>query len=74
MSNTAKRILQDVIDICGSQEKLANSLGCSQGAISLWLKGGGVNSKYIQAISDATKNEITVEELVKALDHRKQRR
>ena len=69
-----KEIFEKAIQINGSQQELARKIGVSQFTISRWLKGEGVNSKYIQALSDATKNEITVEELIKALDHRKQRR
>ena len=63
-------IVRKVIEICGSQAELAKACEVSQQAVNKWLKGASVNGKYFQAISDATNNEITVEQLAKAFDHR----
>ncbi len=68
------KLIKKAVKICGSQNNLAKLTGISQVSISKVLKGGGINAKYIQAISDATNNQITVEQLVKALDHRNDNR
>lgn len=68
-------IIKEAVKICGSQQKLATKCNVSQQAVGAWVrKKKGIKAKYLQAISDATNNQITVEQLVKALDHRNDNR
>ncbi|MFQ1050808.1 transcriptional regulator [Avibacterium paragallinarum] len=56
--------VQQSISICGSQAKLANYIGVSQNAISLWLKNGSkMDVKYIPAIIQATNGAVKPKDL-----------
>lgn len=51
-------IIQHAVDIAGSQQKLANLCGVKQPTVWRWLHGGGIDAKYVIAISKATNGRI----------------
>lgn len=46
--------LNQLIEIVGSQEKLAKAIGLSQQAISRWVKSGRVPAEHARKVSEAT--------------------
>lgn len=59
-SNT--KALREAIKIVGSQEKLAEKLGITQGAVSHWFnknKGVAPPVEYVPAIEEATNGVVT---------------
>ncbi|MEX4687693.1 helix-turn-helix domain-containing protein [Haemophilus influenzae] len=55
------------IQECGTQKKLANACGVTQGAVALWLKGGGINGKYIPLIAKASNGKVTETDILRSL-------
>ncbi|HDR1048313.1 TPA: helix-turn-helix domain-containing protein [Pasteurella multocida] len=55
--------IKKVVDICGSQKKLADLCKVSQQAVNKWVKGGKIDVKYIPAIIKATNGKVTAEEI-----------
>lgn len=62
--------IEQAIKLCGSQYELANKVGVSQGAVCLWLNGGGIKGKYIPLIAQATNGKVTESEILKSLADR----
>ncbi|HDR1434112.1 TPA: helix-turn-helix domain-containing protein, partial [Pasteurella multocida] len=52
---------------CGSRKKLADACNVSEMAVSLWLRGGGINGKYITPISKATNGKVSEKEILNSL-------
>ncbi|AUX72460.1 transcriptional regulator [Erwinia pyrifoliae] len=61
-------VIQKAIDIVGSQRELAQKVGVNQSAVSKWLCGGGIRSKYITALVIATNGTVTFEEILSSLE------
>ncbi|TFF00758.1 helix-turn-helix domain-containing protein [Histophilus somni] len=55
--------IKKTINLVGTQTKLAKLCGVSQPSISIWLKGGKMDVKYIPHIIKATQGEVTPEDL-----------
>lgn len=66
-------VIAKAIKICGSQISLAKSCGASQSAVSLWLKGGGIDSKYLLRIERATNGEVTIRDICEEIDKREEK-
>ena len=62
-NETIKLAIQE----CGSQKALANACGVTQGAVALWLKGGGITGKYIPLIAKASNGKITEADILRSL-------
>ncbi|MDG6881071.1 Uncharacterized protein conserved in bacteria, prophage-related [Phocoenobacter uteri] len=58
------KTIDKAIKICGSQSVLAEKCGVSQNAVSLWLRGYGINAKYLLKIEQATNGQVTVADIV----------
>lgn len=56
--------IKEVVKKMGGQSALALKIGISQAAVWRWLQRGQAPAKYIYKISELTKNEITVEQLL----------
>ncbi|WP_227135722.1 transcriptional regulator [Kosakonia radicincitans] len=52
------KIIQQAIDVAGSQKKLANLCGVSQPTVWRWLHGGGIEASYAIKIAKATDGKI----------------
>lgn len=61
------KVIEKALSICGSRKKLAEVCSVSEMTVGNWLKGEGINGKYIQLISDATNGEVSVTEILKSL-------
>ncbi|MFB5172846.1 transcriptional regulator [Erwinia amylovora] len=61
-------VIQKAIDTVGSQRELAQKVGVNQSAVSKWLCGGGIRSKYIAALEIATNGTVTIEEIISSLE------
>ncbi|MDE8034625.1 helix-turn-helix domain-containing protein [Actinobacillus equuli subsp. haemolyticus] len=55
--------INKAINILGSQTALAEACGVTQGAVRKWLRGGGIDSKYLLKIEKATGGQVTVREI-----------
>lgn len=56
-------IINKAIKFLGSQTRLAEYCGVTQGAVRKWLKGGKMDVKYIPSLIKATNGEVTPEDL-----------
>lgn len=66
-----ENLIQQIIKNSGkTQADFAKAVGVAQPTIIKWIKGKGINAKYLQALADASQGQVTVEQLAKALDHR----
>jgi len=66
MTQTA---IQRAVTIAGSQEKLAEAIGVTQGLVSQWCNGATIATRHFAAIEQATKvtaGELLVDEMAKA--------
>ncbi|WKS98335.1 YdaS family helix-turn-helix protein [Gallibacterium anatis] len=61
------KTIKNIIHIAGSQQKLADFCGVSQMTVSKWLNGGGINSRYIPLLVEASEGLYTSEELINEL-------
>lgn len=61
------KTIMNIIAISGSQQKLADFCGVSQMTVSKWLNGGGINSRYIPLLAQASKGEYTIEDILNEL-------
>ena len=61
------KTIEKALSICGSRKVLAEMCGVSGMTVGNWLKGDGINVKYIQLISDATEGKVTVVEILESL-------
>ncbi|SUT85405.1 Uncharacterized protein conserved in bacteria, prophage-related [Actinobacillus ureae] len=61
------KVIDKAIILCGSREKLATACGVSVMTVGNWLKGLGIKTKYLKPISDATKGEVSVDEILRSL-------
>ncbi|OOF39076.1 transcriptional regulator [Rodentibacter mrazii] len=61
------KIIKSVIDECGGQKKLAKICNVKQPTVHRWLKGGGINAKYIPLIARATNGKVTESEILASL-------
>ncbi len=57
------KAIEKAISGIGSQQILAKECGVSQQTVSLWLKGGKMDVKYIPAIIKATEGKVRAEDL-----------
>ncbi|MDD0824630.1 YdaS family helix-turn-helix protein [Mannheimia sp. AT1] len=64
------KTIEKALSICGSRKVLAEKCGVSDMTVGNWLKGDGINGKYIQLISDATDGKVTVTEILSSLSER----
>ncbi|ACA30857.1 helix-turn-helix domain-containing protein [Histophilus somni] len=55
--------IKKTINLVGTQTKLAKLCSVSQPSISIWLKGGKMDVKYIPSLIKATNGEVTPEDL-----------
>lgn len=55
MTNKA---IQRAVNIAGSQQKLADLCGVKQPTVWRWLHGGGIDAKYVLAITRATNGQV----------------
>lgn len=60
-------VIEKAISILGSQANLGKECGVSQVSVSFWLKGGGINARYIPKIVKATKGKITAKQILNSL-------
>jgi len=61
--------IQRAVSIAGSQEKLAEAIGVTQGLVSQWCNGAAVATRHFAAIERETKvsaGELLVDEMAKA--------
>lgn len=65
-------IIKDAIKTLGSQTKLAECCGVTQGAVYKWLNGGEYSAKYAARIEKATDGKVTAQELCFELDEREE--
>ncbi|BDE02164.1 YdaS family helix-turn-helix protein [Pasteurella multocida] len=61
------KVIDKAISICGSRKKLAEACNVSEMAVSLWLRGGGINGKYVTPISKATNGKVSEKEILNSL-------
>jgi len=60
-------VIQKAISIAGTQSELAQRVGVGQSAISKWLNGAVIGSRYISAIIAATGGEVSASEILCSL-------
>ncbi|AOF53695.1 transcriptional regulator [Rodentibacter caecimuris] len=60
-------IIKRVLDECGGQKKLANFCKVKQPTVHRWLKGGGINGKYIHLIAKASNGKVTETDILRSL-------
>lgn len=56
--------LERAIEIVGSQEKLGEGVGVTQGRVAQWLSGEPIANKYFSGISRLTGGEVTEHQLL----------
>lgn len=56
--------LQRAIDICGSQRRLAELIGVTQGRVSQWLKGELIPVRFWPRIVAASGGQVTPSQLL----------
>jgi DNA-binding transcriptional regulator YdaS (Cro superfamily) len=56
--------IQKAVKCLGSQDKLADAIGVSQGRVSQWANGELIPTKYFPLIHRATDGKVTPEELL----------
>ncbi|AZI13564.1 YdaS family helix-turn-helix protein [Avibacterium paragallinarum] len=62
------KVLTKIIAECGgTQKSLAKKCGVSQMTVSYWLRGGGINAKYIPLIAKASNGKVTEAEILRSL-------
>ena len=61
------KVINKVIEECGSREALARACNVSLMTVSNWLRGSGIGGKYIKPISEATNGTVTVDEILQSL-------
>ncbi|WP_162287027.1 transcriptional regulator [Pantoea stewartii] len=57
-------VIKTAISIAGSQKELASRVGVDQSAVSKWLRGGGIRSKYIPELITATNGHFTANDII----------
>ncbi|SSX60354.1 Cro/CI family transcriptional regulator [Actinobacillus lignieresii] len=55
--------------IAGSQAKLASACGVSHTAVKKWLRGGGIEAKYLLRIERATNGQVTIRDVCEELEN-----
>lgn len=60
-------VIKTVIEECKTQKGLAQACGVTQGAVGLWLRGGGINSRYIPLIAKASNGKVTEMDILRSL-------
>jgi len=60
-------VIKTAISIAGSQKELAARVGVDQSAVSKWLRGGGIRSKYIPKLITATNEHFTANDIINSL-------
>jgi len=58
------RAIDRAVSIVGSQAKLAEKIGVSQGRVSQWVAGADIHPRYFQRIADATEDSVTPLEML----------
>ncbi|AWI51389.1 transcriptional regulator [Actinobacillus porcitonsillarum] len=61
--------IKEAIEYCGSKIALARACGVTHGAVNKWLKGGGIDSKYLLRIEQATEGKVTIREICEELEN-----
>lgn len=67
------KAIRKAVIIVGSQFKLANACDVSQQSVNKWLKGGGIDSKYLLRIERATNGEVTIRDICEEIDKREEK-
>lgn len=62
--------IDKAISIAGGQRSLARLIGVRQSAVHKWLYGGGIKSKCLPMIVEATRGEVTIESLIQGISPR----
>lgn len=59
--------IEKAVDFFGSQQKLGEAVGVTQGAVKKWLKGGGISVIYAKKIEEATNGQVTMRQVAEGV-------